>query len=88
MRPPSALRPNPGIAGVGPAAKGEKVHIWLSQTEVKKLMACPAADVPGQRDKVVLGLLVGAGLRREEAVGLALDNVKLQPVRGKFRTPA
>lgn len=51
-------------------------------------MACPAADVPGQRDKVVLGLLVGAGLRREEAVGLALDNVKLQPVRGKFRTPA
>lgn len=70
---------------VAPAAKGEKAHIWLSQAEVRKLMARPAGDVPGQRDKVALGLLVGAGLRREEAVALAFDQVKLQPVRGKFR---
>jgi hypothetical protein len=37
---------------VAPAAKGEKAHIWLSQAEVKKLMALPAGNIPGQRDVV------------------------------------
>lgn len=69
-----------------PTAKGEKAHIWLSRSEVKKLLGLPSSELPGQRDKVALGLLVGAGLRREEAVGLTFDDVKLQPVRGKFRT--
>ncbi|MCI0649943.1 MAG: site-specific integrase [Chloroflexi bacterium] len=68
------------------AAKGQKAHIWLSQAEVKKLMGAPAGDVGGQRDRVALGLLASAGLRREEAVGLTFDDVKLQPIRGKFRT--
>lgn len=71
-------------------AKGEKAHIWLSKVEVKRLMGYTGQDVchpvAGKRDRVALGLLVGAGLRREEAVALTFANVKLQPVKGKLRT--
>ena len=47
-------------------SKGEKVHIWLSQTQVKELMHSCDDTLAGKRDWVVLALLVGAGLRREE----------------------
>ena len=53
------------------AVKGEKVHIWLSQTQVKELMNTCDDSLVGKRDWIVLALLVGAGLRREE-----LANVK------------
>jgi site-specific recombinase XerD len=69
------------------ASKGQKAHIWLTQTQVKALRdTCNTNTVKGQRDKVVLGLLVGAGLRREELTGLTFDDVLLQPIAGKFRT--
>lgn len=69
------------------ASNGEKAHTWLSQSEVKKLMALPdVATAAGLRDKVALGLLVAAGLRREEAVSLAFDAIKMQPIKGKIRT--
>lgn len=66
------------------AAKGEKAHTWLSQTEVRALVQCHD-NMAGKRDRVVLSLLVGAGLRREELAALAFDSVVLQPVGGKFR---
>ena len=69
------------------ASKGQKAHIWLTQTQVKALRdTCNTNTVKGQRDKVVLGLLVGAGLRREELVNLTFDDALLQPIAGKFRT--
>lgn len=67
-------------------AKGQKTHTWLSQAQVKRLLATCGDDQVGQRDRLALGLLVAAGLRREEAVNLTFDDVKLQPVRGKMRT--
>jgi site-specific recombinase XerD len=33
-----------------------------------------------------IGLLVGAGMRRTEAVALTFDDVKLQPVGNQIRT--
>jgi integrase len=69
-----------------PAAKGEKAHAWLSQVEVRRLLALPGNDLVGKRDRLALALLVGAGLRREEAVGLTFAEVKAQPVRGQMRT--
>jgi integrase len=66
--------------------KGEKTHTWLSKTEVKKLMDSCGDDLAGQRDKLALGLLVCAGLRRQEAADLRFEDVKMQPVKGKFRT--
>lgn len=68
------------------AQKGQKAHSWLTQAEVKKLLATCDDTLKGQRDKLILGLLVGAGLRREELAGLKFEHVKLQPVKGKMRT--
>jgi integrase len=75
-------------------SKGHKAHTWLSQKEVKDLMrACevrksgnPETGIIAQRDKLALALLVGAGLRRSEAVNLTFENLKTQPVNGKART--
>jgi integrase len=62
-------------------SKGEKAHFWLTQSQVKQLLnACPD-DIYGKRDKVVLGLLVGAGLRREELASLTFDSVTRQGER-------
>lgn len=69
------------------ATKGQKAHSWLSQSEVRRLMDSPnPATIAGKRDRVILGLLVGAGLRREELAGLMFEDIVLQPVGGKFRT--
>lgn len=69
------------------AAKGEKTHTWLSPAEVMKLYAtCNIKTIQGKRNRIVLGILVGAGLRREELVSLAFDDLVMQPVKGKLRT--
>lgn len=69
------------------ATKGQKAHTWLSQAEVKRLLeTCNTKTVKGKRDRLVLSLLVGAGLRREELVNLTFDDIVLQPLKGKFRT--
>lgn len=66
---------------------GEKVHTWLSRSEVIQLMdAVGGDDCQAQRDRLALALLVGAGLRRNEAIALTFADVKLQPVKGKLRT--
>jgi len=68
------------------AAEGQKAHTWLTQAQVKALLNTCGDDLKGQRDRLALGLLVAAGLRREEAVNLRFEDVKLQPVKGKMRT--
>ena len=68
-------------------ANGQKAHIWLTQSEVKRLLdPCDLDTVQGKRDKIVLGLLVGAGLRREELATVTFDAVLVQPVAGRNRT--
>jgi len=67
------------------AAKGQKSHTWLSQREVKALLAACGNGIVGQRDRVILGLLVAAGLRRAEAAALRFEHIKLQPVGERFR---
>jgi integrase len=74
--------------------EGQKAHTWLSQKQVADLLAAcyvrksgnPEADIVAQRDRLAIGLLVAAGLRRKEAVELTFQDVKLQPVKGKMRT--
>ena len=45
--------------------KGTKAHTWLAQREVKALVDACQNGIIGQRNNVVMGLLVTAGLRRE-----------------------
>ena len=74
--------------------KGQKAHTWLSQKQVKDLLTTcektpaenPEFEIVTQRDRLAIGLLVAAGLRRTEAVNLTFDDVKLQPVGDKMRT--
>ena len=66
--------------------KGSKTHTWLSQAQVRKLFQNIPAGIVGDRDRVLLGLLVAAGLRRDEAVNLTFDDIVLQPVGDRFRS--
>lgn len=67
--------------------KGTKAHTWLSQKQVAEITALCGDTLEGSRDWVVLGLLLGAGLRREELVTLTFDALKAQPTKGgKMRT--
>lgn len=69
------------------APQGRKLGLWLSQREVRRLLAtCDPATLHGRRDKIVLGLLTGAGLRREELVALTFENIALRPFQSRFRT--
>lgn len=65
--------------------KGVKTHTWLSRAEVKRLLDTCGDDRRGQRDRLLLGLLVAAGLRREEAANLRFEDIKYQPVGDRFR---
>lgn len=70
-------------------ATGRKVHTWLTQQQVAELLQTCEAGIFGRRDRVVMGLLVAAGLRREEVANLRFEDVKTQPVKssdGRLRT--
>ena len=62
--------------------KGNKAHTWLSQAQVKEITAACSDDLIGRRDWIVLGLLLGAGLRRDELSNITFDAIKQQPTRG------
>jgi len=68
------------------AAAGQKAHTWLTLKQVKRLVDATPDTVAGKRDRLALSLLVGAGLRRDEAINLTFEQMKLQPVKGKLRT--
>ena len=62
--------------------KGTKAHTWLSQAQVKEITAACGDDLIGRRDWIILGLLLGAGLRRDELSNLTFEAIKQQPTRG------
>lgn len=57
---------------------GSKAHTWLKPSEVRDLLSNCGDDIYGQRDRVVLSLLLGAGLRRAEAANIMFDDIKQQ----------
>jgi integrase len=68
------------------AHKGTKAHIWLSQKQVTEITKLCKDDLEGRRDWIVLGLLLGAGLRRDELATLTFEALKQQPMKsGKVR---
>lgn len=75
-------------AGVGTPSAARPLPKALSVEEVERLLAAPVGAGPlPRRDRALLELLYGAGLRISEAVALDLDDVdpvdRLVRVRGK-----
>lgn len=62
--------------------KGTKAHTWLSRDQVKEITGLCGSDQEGRRDWIILAVLLGAGLRREELATLTFEALKQQPVRG------
>ena len=72
---------DPGAAAAigsvsGARSSGVRSGNWLSLEQTRRLLAVPdPATVKGLRDRVLLGFLVGCGLRRGELAGLELGDV-------------
>jgi len=56
---------------------GQRTGRWLTLPQARALLQAPdTATLGGLRDRAVLGLLIGAGLRREEVAGLVITQVQ------------
>src|SRR6202521_4510321 len=66
-----------GIRRVKGAKKlGIRLGNWLTACQAKALLDAPNLDsVRGKRDRAMLALLLGCGLRRSEGVHLTVENI-------------
>lgn len=56
---------------------GRRVGNWLSDLQAQELLnTIPLGNPRGRRDAALIGLLLGCGLRRSEAVSLRLDQLQ------------
>jgi site-specific recombinase XerD len=67
-----------GITRVkGVASKGIRLGNWLSVQQAQKLLNAPDATTPrGLRDRAILAVLLGCGLRRSEVAALTFRHVQ------------
>src|SRR5438067_1348402 len=67
-----------GITRVkGVASKGIRLGNWLSVQQAQKLLNAPDATTPqGLRDRAILAVLLGCGLRRSEVAALTMNHVQ------------
>jgi len=60
----------------GVRAGGVRTGTWLTQTQAQRLCELPTPDtLKGKRDRVILALLVGCGLRGNELAQLTFEHV-------------
>jgi integrase/recombinase XerD len=61
---------------------GQKTGNWLTLKQAEKLINTPnITHLKGMRDRAVLAVLIGCGLRREEAARLAIEQIQLRDAR-------
>jgi len=76
-------------------AKGEKAHTWLSYHEAEQLLeACNRRssgknefEIYTLRDRLAIGLMMAAGLRREEAASIQFTDIIKQDKRYVLELP-
>ena len=62
--------------------KGTRLGNWRTQEQTKELLAVPdRATLKGKRDYVILALLVGCALRRQELASLDVETIQLREGR-------
>ena len=67
-----------GIARAkGAKRSGVRLGLWLTAEQAESLLALPnLGTLKGIRDRAILALLIGAGLRRSEAAALDLEHIQ------------
>jgi len=67
------------VEGVSSPRLGRKIPSFLSEKEVEALLEAPSVDEPyGPRDRAILEVVYGAGLRISELVNLNLTDLNLK----------
>lgn len=61
----------------GVRVEGKRLGNWLTREQAQALLGLPkVATVKGNRDRAILAVLLGCGLRREECAGLKVGNIQ------------
>lgn len=61
----------------GVRVEGKRLGNWLTKEQAQQLLGLPnVATVKGLRDRAILAVLLGCGLRREECTGLTVGNIQ------------
>jgi integrase/recombinase XerD len=76
----SGLLDQPTAAAIGRVkgvpVRGVRVGNWLTRDQAEQLLLAPPNTLMGLRDRAILGLLVGCGLRRDELVNLTFEHLQ------------
>jgi len=87
-----------GISRVpGVKQEGQRTGNWLTKGQAETLLNAPdTSTLKGKRDRAILGVLLGCGLRRQETVDLTIEHIQqregrwvildLVGKRGRMRT--
>lgn len=72
-----------GVARIrGVKSRGVRCGHWLTREQAEELLRLPdPASRKGSRDRLLLGLLIGCGLRRNELAGLEFADIQLREGR-------
>jgi site-specific recombinase XerD len=72
-----------GIKAVkGKRQEGRRTGNWLIKEQAEMLLSAPAKDtLKGLRDRAILGVFLGCGLRRQELAGLTFDHIRQRDAR-------
>jgi integrase len=74
----------PGIGNRNPSSEGSQAprykdwQLSVYRSSPRPLNSIPRSTILGGRDAALVGLLLGCGLRRSEAVSLRLDQIQLR----------
>jgi integrase len=77
----------PSVAAAISRVKGAKrtgirTGQWLTREQAENLISAPdATENKGKRDRALLAVLIGCGLRHREAAALTVDHIQLRDAR-------